>query len=173
MDHDQRRWFRIFDNLNPLAFWLGMFLVPYGLVSIIGLFFKVHFLSQQEFIGGLVLVLLVAYEQMYQNWKDNIVKQYKYKALLDGIEDVFTSKMFIDLYCSTSSFLGEKYRNSDATSFFERILHDGDCYSMKEAQEMYKKELATRVIEQKAENVERVIKLMDALVALALSNAEK
>lgn len=172
MEHDQREWVRIFDQIGTLLLMLGVYFVGIGIVELLALLFGSNYSAKKDYIIGFVLMLILAYSLMNQKWKSNIEKQYKYKHLLEGMNDVFASKMFIDLYCSTASFLGEKFRNSDATIFFEYVLHAEKCSSIKEAQEMYKKELATKLIEQKAENVERIIKSMEALIVLAQSHSK-
>lgn len=100
--------------------------------------------------------------------KKNIDKQGKNYEILNEINLICGTKPFYDLYIESIPFLGEKYRNSDATRSFYEYLSNGRCNTMMEAKNLYEDELHTRRIENRLKEVEHV-----AVVAKSLADEAK
>lgn len=105
--------------------------------------------------------------------KDRVRKQEILKEILGEIESIFSSEPFYELYSGSESFLGPKYRYSDAAASFTEYFINGRCSSIKEAKNLYEQELSTRRIENRLGEVEMHAQQAEDLAQRALNRADQ
>lgn len=105
--------------------------------------------------------------------RDRVRKQEILKEIFGEIESIFSSEPFYELYGGSESFLGPKYRYSDAAASFTEYFINGRCSSIKEAKNLYEQELSTRRIENRIGEVEMQAQQAEALAQRAMNRAEE
>ena len=105
--------------------------------------------------------------------RDRVRKQEILKEIFGEIESIFSSEPFYELYGGSESFLGPKYRYTDASASFTEYFINGRCSSIKEAKNLYEQELSTRRIENRIGEVEKQAQQAEALAQRAMNRADE